>query len=41
VPDFHANIDQKLNDSHDDPQNFETKKFTDKILEVLSEIKKK
>lgn len=41
VPAFHANIDQKLNDSHDDPQNFETKKFTDKILEVLSEIKKK
>ncbi|WP_166924327.1 hypothetical protein [Flavobacterium poyangense] len=39
VPAFHANIDQKLNDSHDDPQNFETQKFTGKVLKILSEIK--
>ncbi|MCC9019767.1 hypothetical protein [Flavobacterium lipolyticum] len=40
VPAFHANIDQNLNDSHDDPQNFETQKFTDNVLKILLEIKK-
>ncbi|MFH6987880.1 hypothetical protein ACHRVW_09055 [Flavobacterium collinsii] len=39
VPAFHANIDQNLNDSHDDPQNFETQKFTDQILKLLEAIK--
>lgn len=39
VPAFHANIDEKLNDGHDDPQNFETEKFTTEILKLVSALK--
>jgi hypothetical protein len=39
VPAYHVNIDEGLKDGHDDPQNFELKKFTDKILELNSKIK--
>jgi hypothetical protein len=41
VPAFHADIDQGISDGHDDPQNFETQKFTDQILKLLEAIKKK
>lgn len=40
VPAFHADIDQNISDGHDDPQNFETQKFTDKVMQVLLDIKK-
>jgi hypothetical protein len=39
VPAFHANIDEKLPDAHDNPQNFETNKFTNQIVMMVSKIK--
>ncbi|MEO5984086.1 MAG: hypothetical protein ABIP80_01195 [Ferruginibacter sp.] len=39
VPSFHVNIDEKLNDFHDDPQNFETQKFTSEVLELVSRLR--
>jgi hypothetical protein len=39
VPAFHANIDEILPDAHDDPQNFETDKFTNQVLKLISDLK--
>ena len=39
VPAFHANIDEKLSDSHDDPQNFETNKFTNQVISLITTLK--
>jgi hypothetical protein len=41
VPAFHANIDESIKDSHDDPQNFEIDQFTNQVigLKKVLEIK--
>lgn len=39
VPAFHANIDEKLPDAHDDPQNFETNKFTNQVISLVTTLK--
>jgi hypothetical protein len=38
IPAFHANIDEKLPDAHDDPQNFETNKFTNQVINLIKDI---
>lgn len=40
VPAYHANIDEGQKDAHDDPQNFELKKFTDDVMKLIEVIKK-
>lgn len=40
VPAYHVNIDEGLKDGHDDPQNFELKKFTDNVIEICEAIRK-
>lgn len=34
IPAYHVNIDEGLEDGHDDPQNFELNKFTNMVLEL-------
>lgn len=41
IPAYHVNIDEGLKDGHDDPQNFELNKFTDKVLELNKLIQNK
>ncbi len=38
VPALHANIDEGIKDSHDDPQNFDVGKFIEQILQIVAEI---
>ncbi|NSL87248.1 hypothetical protein ECE50_010435 [Chitinophaga sp. Mgbs1] len=39
VPAFHVDVDELLNDGHDDPQHFELKKFTDYVLKITGDLK--
>lgn len=41
LPAFHVNIDNGLADGHDDPQNFDLKKFEDSVLLTVNSIKQK
>ena len=38
IPAFHAAVDAGIKDAHDDPQNFELKKFADKLKSILKKI---
>lgn len=40
VPAYHVNIDEGLKDGHDDPQNFELKKFTAEVIALCESLKK-
>jgi hypothetical protein len=39
IPAFHATVDAGLSDGHDDPQNFDLQKWSDKICAILTEMK--
>lgn len=38
VPAYHVNIDEGLNDGHDDPQNFDLLSFTTEVLNLKSKL---
>lgn len=38
IPAYHSAMDAGIKDAHDDPQNFELKKFADKLKRILKKI---
>ena len=38
IPAYHSAMDAGIKDAHDDPQNFELKKFADKLKSILKKI---
>jgi len=39
IPAYHSAIDAGIKDAHDDPQNFELKKFAEKLKKLLDKLK--
>lgn len=39
IPAYHSAIDAGIKDAHDDPQNFELKKFAEKLKKIINKLK--